>query len=150
MNWDNIIVRLRPGFTSDTYEIAATDNICQGYSCRVVVQPNGSYEIQGVVSMAGPQAPNSTWNAFGFGGGIATVEADGAYFAGNICVTGQIVRHGTLKVTIGPVPAVSENQTKQCDLKTQCSGSGCSGGPMAKYSIHLLLASLHIEDTPIS
>lgn len=43
-----------------------------------------------------------------------------------------------------------ENQTKGCDANTGCSGPGCSEDPMARYSIHLLLASLHIEDTPIS
>ncbi|MFZ1221120.1 MAG: hypothetical protein WAO00_17640, partial [Chthoniobacterales bacterium] len=48
----------------------------------------------------------------------------------------------------GPAPTVDENETKECDEKTD--GSGCSAGPMARYSIHLLLASLHIEDTPVS
>ena len=41
-----------------------------------------------------------------------------------------------------------ENQTRECDLNTGCST--CSTEPMARYSIHLMLASLHIEDTPIS
>jgi RHS repeat-associated protein len=37
------------------------------------------------------------------------------------------------------------NQTKGRDANT-----GCPNEPMASYSIHLMLASLHIEDTPIS
>lgn len=44
--------------------------------------------------------------------------------------------------------APDENQTKECDAKTGCTT--CSTGAMASYSIHLLLASLHIEDTPVS
>jgi RHS repeat-associated protein len=42
-----------------------------------------------------------------------------------------------------------ENQTKGCDANTQCSDCK-KNEPMARYSMHLLLASLHIEDTPIS
>jgi RHS repeat-associated protein len=53
----------------------------------------------------------------------------------------------TFDYVIGEAPS-DENQTKQCDLKTGCST--CSTEPMASYSIHLMLASLHIEDTPIS
>jgi RHS repeat-associated protein len=39
-----------------------------------------------------------------------------------------------------------QNQTKRCDANTGCGHPR----PMAAYSIHLMLASLHIEDTPIS
>ena len=41
-----------------------------------------------------------------------------------------------------------ENQTKQCDANTGCSN--CSPKGIATYWFHLMLASLHIEDTPIS
>ncbi len=47
-------------------------------------------------------------------------------------------------------PPVDQNQTKLNDPNTDCFGVGSSGSPMARYWIHLLLASLHIEDTPIS
>lgn len=40
------------------------------------------------------------------------------------------------------------NQTKLCDDNTGCSS--CSSHGMATYSFHLMLASLHIEDTPVS
>jgi len=51
-----------------------------------------------------------------------------------------------IEMAIGETPP-DENQTRECDLKAGCSA--CSKG-MANYSIHLMLASLHIEDTPIS
>jgi YD repeat-containing protein len=43
---------------------------------------------------------------------------------------------------------VDGNKTKECDENTGCST--CSGKGMATYWLHLMLASLHIEDTPIS
>jgi RHS repeat-associated protein len=43
-------------------------------------------------------------------------------------------------------PAPDLNKTGLCDANTGCPAAL----PMAQYSIHLLLASLHIEDTPIS
>ena len=53
-----------------------------------------------------------------------------------------------IQVVIGLDPPLDENQTRECDVNTQCPT--CSAEPMASYSIHLMLASLHIEDTPIS
>jgi RHS repeat-associated protein len=52
-----------------------------------------------------------------------------------------------IEINIGE-GAPDENQTRECDLNTGCST--CPTEPMANYSIHLMLASLHIEDTPIS
>jgi YD repeat-containing protein len=46
----------------------------------------------------------------------------------------------------GSVVSPDPGQTRLCDANTGCPRTV----PMAQYSIHLLLASLHIEDTPIS
>jgi RHS repeat-associated protein len=57
--------------------------------------------------------------------------------------------HGSVTIAIdGPAtqPAPDRNQTKRCDENTGCG----KPEPMATYSIHLMLASLHIEDSPIS
>ena len=99
----------------------------------------------------GPNAEGYGWEVYRFpeNDAYATAVADGFRFAGTVCGA-PVTRHGSVVVTIGPVPESNENETKECDLKTGCSGSGCSKEPMAKYSIHLMLASLHIEDTPIS
>ena len=53
-----------------------------------------------------------------------------------------------IEVIIGSGLTPDENLTRECDLKTGCTS--CATEPMASYSIHLMLASLHIEDTPIS
>jgi RHS repeat-associated protein len=42
-----------------------------------------------------------------------------------------------------------DDDTKPCDENTDCQDCSTSQ-PMARYSIHLMLASLHITDTPIS
>ena len=147
VTWDNIIVRLLPGFVPDTYNIGATDRFCYTQWLYVDLAADGSYGIRGGVSGGAPNVVDTTWGVYGTNGGPATVEADAVFMAG--CVAGPAEsRHATVIVTIGPLPASDENQTKQCDLKTGCPT--CSGGPMANYSIHLMLASLHIEDTPIS
>lgn len=54
-----------------------------------------------------------------------------------------------VEVVIGSDLPPDENQTENCHANTGCSGPECSNEGMAKYSVHLLLASLHIEDTPI-
>lgn len=81
-------------------------------------------------------------------GGRVITETD--IFGGEGCCSHEEYTEDALVYNIsGRVASVSdENQTKECDLNTGCSA--CSKGPMASYSIHLLLASLHIEDTPIS
>jgi len=156
--WDDITVRLRPGYVADTYFVNGTDRWCATRSYEVHLAPNGGYNITG--GTIGEYSPNGV-GYFWFGnrfnlppGDDISVVADGIHMAGmRDCHGAGVTRHGKLLVTIGPAPAPDENQTKQCDLSTSgCSGSGCSGGPMAmaKYSIHLMLASLHIEDTPIS
>lgn len=53
-----------------------------------------------------------------------------------------------IDLIIGSGLPPDEGQTRECDVNTGCST--CATEPMASYSIHLLLASLHIEDTPIS
>src|SRR6266850_8432710 len=53
-----------------------------------------------------------------------------------------------IEVIVGSGLPPDENLTRECDLKTGCAS--CATEPMASYSIHLMLASLHIEDTPIS
>src|SRR5450432_1471785 len=53
----------------------------------------------------------------------------------------------TIEVDIGEARP-DESHTKECDASTGCTA--CSTGAMANYSIHLMLASLHIQDTPIS
>ena len=53
-----------------------------------------------------------------------------------------------IEVFVGSGISVDTNQTRECDLNTGCPT--CIGEPMASYSIHLMLASLHIQDTPIS
>ena len=62
--------------------------------------------------------------------------------------TNTVTYTDTVQMVIGEGPAADENQTEECSLKTGCTD--CAGKPMAAYSIHLLLASLHIEDTPVS
>ena len=52
-----------------------------------------------------------------------------------------------IQVNIGE-GAPDANLTRECDANTGCAT--CSTEPMASYSMHLMLASLHIEDTPIS
>jgi RHS repeat-associated protein len=54
-----------------------------------------------------------------------------------------------LSVAIGASDA-DDNQTKECDANTGCSACQAQNGQMAVYWLHLMLASLHIEDTPIS
>ena len=44
------------------------------------------------------------------------------------------------------VRPTDDDDTKDDDDNTDCGG----GGPMARYFFHLMLASLHIEDTPIA
>ncbi len=72
----------------------------------------------------------------------------------DLCNTGGN-GHGTVKyvdvgakITIGTYTPLDADpgQTKLCDANTGCPAKA----PMAGYSIHLLLASLHISDTPIS
>ena len=134
--------------------------------------PPGSVQVQNGVVTSGQDwiiwhTPGFTWPTATIG--IVTVSgsahvrvASGSPTGGFYLVNGNhycccengctptITYTDTVELVIGEGPAADENQTKECDAKTDCSGSGCSGEPMAKYSIHLLLASLHIEDTPIS
>lgn len=53
-----------------------------------------------------------------------------------------------VELIVGVGLPLDPNKTRECDLKTGCSN--CAAEPMASYSMHLILASLHIEDTPIS
>ena len=93
----------------------------------------------------------------------ASVDADspvelGARTDCNTRQTGPYEEHASVRIRLGsadappantPARPSDSNSEKPDDDNTDC-GRCCEGGPMAKYFFHLLLASLHIEDTPIS
>ncbi len=54
-----------------------------------------------------------------------------------------------VKIGSGTHPFRDPGQIKDCDDSTGC-GASCPASPMASYSIHMLLANLHIQDTPVS
>jgi len=74
--------------------------------------------------------------------------AGGHYCCCDYSCTPTTFYRQVIEVLIGSDSPPDEKQTKECDATTGCSN--CSGEPMASYSIHLMLASLHIQDTPIS
>lgn len=60
---------------------------------------------------------------------------------------GAVTLFGDVYIGFDPSdPPPDENETKESDETTSCAAEH----GMAAYSIHLMLASLHIEDTPIS
>lgn len=85
---------------------------------------------------------------------ISSMSADSLVVAYGTDCSGLVgaVINMTIDVYTGGASPIElppdENQTEECHANTGCSS--CPKGPMAKYSIHLMLASLHIEDTPIS
>jgi RHS repeat-associated protein len=154
MTWDNIEVRLRPGWLPGPYEVTATENACAfTHSIRVVIAPDGSHTIEGpYIGGLAVNVVDWSWGAYRFPNHdcYATAEADGTRYAGTVCGGAGTDLHGTVVLTVGPAPPPDENQTKHCDRKTSCNGDSCAAEPMARYSFHLMLASLNIEDTPIS
>lgn len=99
---------------------------------------------------------NLTWNNFvqtlpmGFSGDAQGFEAPVGFYVGNpldVCDNQQGQYFGATfywDVYAGPV-GPDDNHTKLNDLNT-----GCPERPMAAYAIHLMVVSLHIEDTPIA
>ncbi len=82
-------------------------------------------------------------------GGRVITETDLAHPGGCGCGKETFVEDDLNYSFSGRVlPTSDNNQTRECDLNTECTD--CSEEPMARYSIHLMLASLQIEDTPIS
>lgn len=82
-------------------------------------------------------------------GGRVVTETDLAHPGGCSCQTENLVDDNLVYNFSGRVQTTSDNnQTRECDPNTECTD--CPNEPMARYSMHLMLASLHIEDTPIS
>lgn len=152
--WDNLSVFVGAGFAAGGYSITSYGSV-QGFQhVYVTVASDGSYTVD--LSPNGgnywgglsPNEQNLSWYA-DMPPAPTTVDADFVTIASPTCFGGRVTRHGSVVVTIGQPPAPPApdvGQTKLSDANTGCPRSEA----MAQYSIHLLLASLHIEDTPIS
>jgi len=85
-----------------------------------------------------------------------SVHSEGSLGVGIVSLCGAPGEIDTsIPVQIGSVsnPASDPNATTPHDPRTCPVGDGASvtnDAPMASYSIHLMLVSLHIEDTPVS
>lgn len=126
-------------------QVTVNNGVCVPPSSQHFPDPNGGGHPGRVLYLG---AGSHTWHWQG----ASVVDAEDATLGVSyVPWTPGIAQtvHGHSTITVGQgLPTSDENQTKECDLKTGCAD--CSGGPMARYSIHLMLASLHIEDTPIS
>lgn len=154
--WDHVNASVAPGSAAGLYSVRLqyyNGGGFVGYTSNIDVHINadGSYTV----------SPEFDWpalsGAYGYyfnqwvvNGYITpmTVDGDSMYHAGEICDgnNGNTL-HGTVNIVIGNQPGP---YTKKCDR--QDGGDGgckeCKG--MARYSAHSMLASLNIEDTPIS
>jgi RHS repeat-associated protein len=75
-----------------------------------------------------------------------------SYAGGAACPHGWdvVTLHGDVYIGSAFSEPDTGNQTKQCDLTQGGDAPGCQGCKgMARYSAHAMLASLHIQDTPI-
>jgi RHS repeat-associated protein len=157
--WDNLSIDVGADTPAGVYEIQAY-NYTLFFTQRVnlVVDENGDYTIDLTPNGGnywGGNCPNEqtiTWGVWRDGMPVpdATVEADQVVIQSAVCEprTGEL-RHGRISVSLGDSVLPAEaGSTKECDANTGCAT--CPTTPMASYSLHLMLASLHIQDSPIS
>ncbi len=138
-------------FTSDgtsggNYSIRVENGTPANESVQIFITPGFFWgpNVVGIVTVTGSQdlfVPSPTSAGF--------YPIDGGHYC--CCEYGCTPTTNyaqVIEAVVGSGLAPDVNQTKECDFMTGCAG--CSSEPMANYSIHLMLASLHIEDTPIS
>jgi RHS repeat-associated protein len=167
---DNTIIHVAPGVPWGRYSagLTATNSawLEQNYEMVVVnVNPDGSW-TGGPSPGAGVSYGNGVngWRFYSVApqfGVPVTVTGDLPFLAGYPCdgSTTGYTQHGTIEITIGnptPPPTPTPTPTPGADTKCNDDKSGgdsegctnCNVG-MARYTVHSMLVSLNISDTPL-
>lgn len=164
---DNTIIHVAPGVPWGRYSAGLTGTnsawLDGNYEMVVVnVNPDGTWS--GGYTGGGASFGNGVngWRFYSVSAGApVTVTGDLPFFAGQLCDGNTFgnTQHGTIEITIGNVPTPpTDPELTECSTKTagnQASCSSCNRNSpadtyaMARYSIHSMLVSLNIQDTPL-